>query len=216
MQDYLEHSSGPWKHHKYIKKVGNRYYYPNDNLGGNIASRVTNLRNKWNSAKKYNQRRKKYAESQVNLRSANASREMENIRMGAGYTDRQLNKKYTHQINSLMKQGVAQQQNGQPTIAKQQHHGYTHVTGKNPANNYKLNSASKRDIASNYGSMSVSKNAASKNARKNAAAYAKKRRQQKAGKMFLNGIFGGGRPLNVTLNSSISGVSAINKRRKKR
>lgn len=28
--DYLAHSSGPWKKHKYIKKVGSRYYYKTD------------------------------------------------------------------------------------------------------------------------------------------------------------------------------------------
>ena len=26
-EEYLAHSKGPWKKHKYIKKVGNRYYY---------------------------------------------------------------------------------------------------------------------------------------------------------------------------------------------
>lgn len=28
--EYLEHSKGPWKKHKYIRKVGDRYYYTNE------------------------------------------------------------------------------------------------------------------------------------------------------------------------------------------
>lgn len=28
--DYLVHSSGPWKVHKYVKKIGNKYIYPKD------------------------------------------------------------------------------------------------------------------------------------------------------------------------------------------
>ena len=37
MQDRLEHSSGPWKQHKYVKKVGDRYYYPEDLKGSKIV-----------------------------------------------------------------------------------------------------------------------------------------------------------------------------------
>lgn len=34
MSNYLVHSSGPWKKHKYIKKIGNKYYYNNPNVPG--------------------------------------------------------------------------------------------------------------------------------------------------------------------------------------
>ena len=33
-EDYLEHSSGPWKKHKYIKKIGDRYVYARDKIAG--------------------------------------------------------------------------------------------------------------------------------------------------------------------------------------
>ena len=34
ISDDLYHSSGPWKEHKYTKKVGNRYYYANKTSNG--------------------------------------------------------------------------------------------------------------------------------------------------------------------------------------
>ena len=30
MNNYLKHSKGPWKKHKYIRKIGDRYYYTNE------------------------------------------------------------------------------------------------------------------------------------------------------------------------------------------
>ena len=33
----LYHSSGPWKKHKYVKKVGDRYYYPEDTKGSKTS-----------------------------------------------------------------------------------------------------------------------------------------------------------------------------------
>ena len=62
--NYLAHSKGPWKKHKYIKKVGNRYYYAGSK-GYYKALATTNDSNYTESEKR--------AAKKVNARNANAA-----------------------------------------------------------------------------------------------------------------------------------------------
>lgn len=49
-EDELAHSSGPWKKHKYRKKVGKRYYYDDDLVTGPGVKLKKGLKNSVNSA----------------------------------------------------------------------------------------------------------------------------------------------------------------------
>ena len=83
--NYLAHSKGPWKKHKYIKKVGNRYYYAGSKgyykaLATTDDANYTDAQKK--AAKKVNARNA----NKANLKRASRKQRVKNVGVSARLT----------------------------------------------------------------------------------------------------------------------------------
>ncbi len=80
--DYLAHSKGPWKKHKYIKKVGNKYYYAGSK-GYYRALATTNDDSYSDSEKKAARRINARNANEANLKRASRKQRVKNVGVSA-------------------------------------------------------------------------------------------------------------------------------------
>lgn len=85
--NYLAHSKGPWKKHKYIKKVGNRYYYAGSKgyykaLATDPNAVYNTTKSQRDAAKRVNARNAQAA----NLKRASRKQRLKNVGVSARLT----------------------------------------------------------------------------------------------------------------------------------
>lgn len=101
-EEYLAHSKGPWKKHKYIKKVGNRYYYAGSKgyykaLATSDDANYTDSQKR--AAKKVNARNA----NKANLKRASRKQRMKNIGVSARLNVQKAVRTGSAAIDNLMK-----------------------------------------------------------------------------------------------------------------
>lgn len=97
-EEYLAHSKGPWKKHKYVKKVGNKYYYAGSKgyykaLATTDDANYTDAQKR--AAKKVNTRNA----NKANLKRASRKQRLKNVGVSARLTGQKAGAAATNAIN---------------------------------------------------------------------------------------------------------------------
>lgn len=97
-EEYLAHSKGPWKKHKYIKKVGNRYYYAGSK-GYYKGLATTDDANYTDAQKRAAKRINARNAQKKSLKRASRKQRLKNVGVSARLTAQKAGRSATNAIN---------------------------------------------------------------------------------------------------------------------
>ncbi len=99
-EEYLAHSKGPWKKHKYIKKVGNKYYYAGSK-GYYKGVATTDDANYTDAQKRAAKRINARNAQKKSLKTASRKQRVKNVGVSARLTAQKAGRSATNAINKV-------------------------------------------------------------------------------------------------------------------